>query len=108
MKKLIAMAVAVILVLGGSTLASAHSTHKGAPHVSGTITAWDDATKQVTVKDSTGKEHSLTWNDQTKVEGAPKVGEHASVTYTKEKDGKMMATHIHVGEKTASTKPATK
>ncbi len=103
----IAIAVAVVLVLP-AVVAATGTTHKGTPHLTGTISSWDEATKQGTVKDSSGKEHSFTWNDQTVVSGAPKVGEHASVTYKKDKDGKMTATQIHIGAKTTSTKTTTK
>src|SRR5215510_4138196 len=86
MRKLAAVAMAVIFGFVLPTIAIAKGSHKGTPHVSGTITSWDDTTKQATVKDSTGKETSFGWNDATKVSGTPKVGEHASVSYTKDKD----------------------
>jgi hypothetical protein len=63
----------------------------------GTITAWDDATKTMKVKDESGKEMSITWNDQTKVMGTAKVGEMVKVEFKKEKDT-MMATHVIVGK----------
>ncbi|HEX4825404.1 MAG TPA: hypothetical protein VFV19_13960 [Candidatus Polarisedimenticolaceae bacterium] len=108
MKKLIAFALAVTFVLLVPAIARAHEGHKSStPHFSGTITSWDDAAKQATVKDSAGKEHSFGWNEKTAVTGAPKVGEHASVKYTKDKDGKVWATHVTVGAKTASTKSGT-
>lgn len=106
MKKLIALAAAVTFVLVLPTLAAASGTKKTAPHRSGTITMWDDAAKQGTIKDSAGKETPFGWNETTTVTGTPKVGEHASVTYTKDKDGKRWATHIKVGVKPSSTKPA--
>ncbi len=106
MKKLIALAAAVTFVFLLPTLAVASGTKKTAPHRSGTITMWDDAAKQGTIKDSAGKETPFGWNETTTVTGTPKVGEHASVTYTKDKDGKRWATHIKVGVKPSSTKPA--
>jgi hypothetical protein len=109
MKKMIALATVFAFVFVLPTLAVASGTKKSTPHVSGTITSWDDMAKQATVKDSAGKEISFGWNDKTKVTGMPKVGEHASVSYTKDKDGKRWATHISVGAKPASTKtPAPK
>jgi hypothetical protein len=110
MRKLVAVAVAAILLIVFPTLGLAKEAHKGTgtPHVSGTITAWDDATKQGTVTDSANKQTTFGWNDQTKVEGTPKVGEHASVSYTKDASGKRMATHIHIGAKTAAPKSASK
>ena len=106
MKRLLALVVAVTIVLLLPAVALAHDSHKSStPHFSGTITSWDDAAKQGTVKDSAGKEHSFGWNEKTTVTGTPKVGEHASVKYMKDKDGKMWATHVSVGEKQATTKP---
>ena len=108
MRKLIALAVALTFALLLPSLAAAHDTHKSStPHFSGTITSWDDNAKQATVKDSAGKEKSFGWNEKTTVTGTPKVGEHASVKYTKDKDGKIWATHVSIGTKTASTKPPT-
>ena len=107
-KKLIALATAVTFVLLLPTLAAATGTHNSTPHKSGTITNWDDATKQATVKDSAGKETSFGWDNKTTVTETPKIGEHVSVSYSKDKDGKIWATHITVGAKTASTKPPAK
>ena len=105
MKKLIALASAVTLVLLLPTLATAKETFNSAPHVRGTITSWDDGAKQATVTDSAGKTTPFGWNDKTMVTGTPKVGEHVSVSFMKDKDGRMWATRLSVGAKTASTKP---
>ena len=105
MKKLIALVAVATFALLLPAVAVATETHKSTPHVSGTIASWDDATKLGTVKDSTGKETSFGWNEKTTVTGTPKVGEHVSVSYTKDKDGKIWATHISVGAKTATAKP---
>jgi hypothetical protein len=105
MRKLIALAAVLTFVFLLPALVAASEAHKSTPHVSGTITSWDGAGKQATVKDSAGKETSFGWNDTTKVTGMPKVGEHASVSYTKDKEGKNWATHISIGAKTASAKP---
>ena len=104
-KKLIALVALVAVVVLLPSLAVAKASHKSSPHVSGTITSWDDMARQATVKDSAGKETSFGWNDKTMVTGTPKVGEHASVTYTKDKEGKRWATHISVGAKPATAKP---
>ncbi len=108
LRKLIAFAAAAALVLFLPTLAAAKGTKKAGPHVSGTIAAWNDAAKELTVKNSAGKEEIFTWNDQTKVVGTPKVGEHVKVAYMKDKDGKMWATEIHVGAPSAHKGPAHK
>lgn len=104
-KKLIALAAVATLALVLPSLAAAKTAHKSTPHVSGTITSWDGNAKEATVKDSTGKETSFGWNDKTMVTGTPKVGEHASVSYMKDKDGKIWASHITVGAKTVAAKP---
>jgi hypothetical protein len=109
MRSLIALGTAVIFVFLLPTLAPAKEAHNSTPHVSGTITTWDGGGKQATVRDSAGKETSFGWNDTTKVTGTPKIGEHASVSYMKDTEGKNWATHISVGAKTASTtSPASK
>lgn len=108
-KKLIALAAALTFVFVLPTIAGTTGSHKSTPHVSGTIASWDAAAKEGTIKDSAGKETSFGWNEQTKVTGTPKVGEHATVSYTKDKNGKIWATHVSVGAKTATTKtPAPK
>ena len=105
MKKLIALAAALTFLLVLPTLAAASGTKSTASHKSGTITMWDDATKQGTIKDSAGKETPFGWTEKTTVTGTPNVGEHATVSYTKDKNGKRWATHIKVGAKPSSTKP---
>lgn len=63
----------------------------------GTITKVDSAGKMMTVKDSAGKETTVYWNDSTKV-GGDEMKEGAVVHWRgEEKDGKMMATWVHVG-----------
>jgi hypothetical protein len=106
MRKLIALVTAAIFVLLLPTVAAAKEAQKSTPHLSGTIASWDDATKLGTVKDSAGKETSFGWNEKTTVTGTPKVGEHVSLSYTKDKNGKIWATHVSVGAKPTSTKPA--
>ncbi len=64
----------------------------------GTITKVDTAGKMMTVKDSVGKETTVYWNDATKVSG-DEMKEGAIVHWAgTEKDGKMWATKVHVGE----------
>jgi hypothetical protein len=105
MRKLIALAAALALAVLLPAVAAAKGSGKSTPHFSGTISSWDDTAKHGTIKDSAGKERSFGWNDKTTVTGTPKVGEHASVKYTKDKDGKIWATHVSVGAPPASTKP---
>ena len=104
-KKLIALAAALTFVLVLPTLAAAAGTKKAAAHTSGMITSWDDAMKQGTVRNSAGKETSFGWNETTKLTGTPNVGEHATVSYTKDNDGKSWATHINVAPSAVQKKP---
>ncbi len=60
--------------------------------------------RMMTVKDSAGKETTVYWNDSTTV-GGDEMGEGALVHWRgAEKDGKMMATWVHVGAMGAGTK----
>ena len=97
-KNLIALATALTFVLVLPTPAAA-------AHTSGMITSWDEAMKQGTVRDSAGKETSFGWNETTKLTGTPNIGEHATVSYTKDKDGKSWATHINVAPTAVQKKP---
>ena len=64
----------------------------------GTITKMDMAGKMMMVKDATGKETAVYWNDTTKVSG-DEMKEGSMVPWAgMEKDGKMWATWVHVGE----------
>jgi hypothetical protein len=63
----------------------------------GTVTKMDSAGKMMMVKDATGKETAVYWNDATKVSG-DEMKEGAMVHWAgMEKEGKMWATTVHVG-----------
>jgi YD repeat-containing protein len=72
---------------------------------SGTITEWDGAKHLVTIKDAGGKTMTFGWNQKTKVQGIAKLGEHVTVDYSSDADGKPWAALITVVA-SASTKPA--
>ena len=64
----------------------------------GVITKMDSAGKMMMVKDASGKEMAIYWNDSTKVAG-DEMKEGAKVHWKgAEKDGKMWASWVHVGE----------
>ena len=66
--------------------------------VEGKVTKVDTAGKSLVVKDAAGKETTLYWTDATKLEGG-ELKEGQTVHYkAAEKDGKMWASWIHVGE----------
>ena len=72
----------------------------------GTITAWDGASKLVTIKSDEGKSKSFAWNEKTRVQGVAKLGEHVTVSYENDDAGKPWATLISVDPAPARTKPA--
>ena len=107
MRKFVALAIVAAFALCVPAFAAQTKPAEKADHAHGTITVWDDATKTFKVKDKNGKEWEFAWNDQTKVTGTPKVGEMVSLQYTKDKDGKALASHVTVG-KTETAKTSTK
>lgn len=100
MKRLLAVALVLGVALSAVALADETKKMDGKMNgkMSGTVTKVDDAQKMMVVKDKAGKEWTIYWNDQTKVEGgAPKEG--AMVSFKAEsKDGKMWATWVKSGE----------
>ena len=92
------LAIAIVIGVALSSIALAGDAKMGDKPLSGTITKVDDAQKMMMVKDKSGKEWSIYWNDSTKVEGgAPKEGAMVWFKAT-EKDGKMWATWVKTGE----------
>lgn len=95
MKKVWALSLVLALCVAAAALAGDKMEGK---KVEGTISKVDLAAKTLTVKDAAGNETAIYWNDSTKVEGgALKEGEKIHVKAT-EKDGKMWASYVHVGE----------
>jgi len=66
--------------------------------MTGTITRVDNTAKMMTVRDDSGKEKTVYWDDSTTVTGTPSEGASVSVSTT-DKDGKTMATTISVKPK---------
>lgn len=97
MKKVIGLSVVAILCLAFVAVAGGDKKMAGSK-VEGTISKLDTAGKMMTVKDSAGKETDFYWNDSTRVEGG-ELKEGATVHLkAAEKDGKMWASWVHVGE----------
>jgi Domain of unknown function (DUF5666) len=95
MKKGLALSVAAVFCLA---LAAAADQKREGKKVEGTISSVDLTNKTMTIKAADGTETTVYWNDTTKVEGgALKEGEKVHVK-AMEKDGKMWATYLHVGE----------
>jgi hypothetical protein len=62
----------------------------------GTITKIDNAAKSMVVKDTSGTETTIYWNEGSKVDGG-ELREGSTVKVdTKDQDGKTMATNIQV------------
>jgi hypothetical protein len=100
MRKILALSVAAVLCIAVIAFAGDDkmSGDKHQHGMGGTITKVDMAGKMMTVKGSDGKETAVYWNDSTKVEG-DQMKEGMKVHYKAEsKDGKMMASWVHVGE----------
>ena len=62
-----------------------------------TISKLDMTGKSMVVKTTDGKEMTIYWNDDTKVQGVLKEGETIHFK-SSEKDGKVWATAVHVGK----------
>jgi uncharacterized protein YpmB len=104
LKKTIALATALTFALAVPALAAEGGTKRATPFKSGTISSWDAAAKQGAVKDAKGVETAFVWNEKTTLAGTPKVGEHAFVWYKESKDGKVIATHVSIGQRLAMKK----
>lgn len=101
MKKVFALSLVAVLCLAVVAVAGDDKMAgkgKMAGASEGTISKLDMAGKMMMVKDTAGTESSIYWNDATRVEGG-ELKEGALVRYKgAEKDGKMWATWVHVGE----------
>lgn len=101
MKKLLASSVVLAVCLGAVALAqdapssdTQKSEKMSGKMMSGTVTKVDSTAKMMTVKDDSGKEWTVYWNDSTKVDGgAPTEGAKVSFS-TMDRDGKTWATAI--------------
>jgi Cu/Ag efflux protein CusF len=101
MKKVFALSLALAFCLGAVALAqdtpssdTQKSEKMAGKSMTGTVTKVDSTAKMMTVKDDSGKEWTVYWNDATKVDGgSPTEGAKVSFS-TMEKDGKTWATSI--------------
>jgi len=98
MKRFLAAALVIGFAISAVALAGEHKM--GEKSMAGTVTKVDTAQKMMTVKDKAGKEWTIYWNDQTKMEGAaPKDGDMVHFKAAT-KDGKMMASWVKTGAST--------
>ena len=83
MRKVAALSVVALLALSVAALAVPSDRT-----VVGTITHVDTSAKSMTVKDSSGAEVTVTWNDSTKlVSGQPQEGANVTVTFDANESG---------------------
>jgi hypothetical protein len=96
MKRVWVLSIAAVLCL--ALVALADDKMASGKTMEGTISKVDMAGKMMMVKGADGKDSSVYWDDKTKVEGGD-LKEGSKVHYKGAmKDGKMMATWVHVGE----------
>ncbi len=95
MRKILALSVVAVLC---AVVVLAGDDKKMGKTNEGTISKMDAAAKMMVVKDSAGKESAVYWTDKTKVAGDEL--KEGSLVHWKgaEKDGKVWATWVHVGE----------
>jgi len=98
MKKVLALVVVAVLCTAVFALAGDEKMKMEGKSMEGTISKVDMAGKMMVVKGADGKENTVYWNDSTKVEGGEL--KEGSLVHWKgtEKDGKMWASWVHVGE----------
>jgi Cu/Ag efflux protein CusF len=102
MKRVLASCLVLAVCLVASA-ALAQDTQKSDTSMSGktmtgTVTKLDSSAKMMTVKDDSGKEWTVYWDESTTVSGTPSEGATVSFSAT-QKDGKTMATAIRVKPK---------
>lgn len=112
MKKVLALSIAIVLVLSASAFAGQEPARPQDPQasepapsseqaqsVSGTISSLDNDQKMLVLRDDSGKEITVYWNDATRVSGGD-LKEGASVSLqTTDQGGKTFATSIEVRTK---------
>jgi hypothetical protein len=92
-----ALALSLVAVFCLAVAAYAGDTMEG-KKVEGTVSKVDMAAKTLVVKAADGTETTVYWNDSTKLEGGElKEGQTVHIKAS-EKDGKMWASWVHVGE----------
>jgi len=99
MKKALGVALAAVIVLSAVAMATQTATADKA--ISGTISRLDTAQKSMVIKDTSGKEVTVFWDDATRVAGGElREGSQVEVQ-AKDQDGKTFATSIQI----RATKP---
>jgi hypothetical protein len=101
MKKALGVALAAVIVLSAVAMANQSTQATADKSISGTISRLDTAAKSMVIKDTTGKEVTVFWDDATRVNGGElREGSQVEVK-AKDQDGKNFATSIQI----RATKP---
>jgi len=95
MKKFFAVSLAVMLCLSAIALAADNDKGMQGTTLQGTITKVSAADKTMTVRDNSGNETTVFWDESTKISGDLKEGSAVSLTVA-DKDGKKVASTISV------------
>jgi len=94
MRKVVTLSLALVLCL--SVIALAGENQSADKSIQGTITKVDTAGKMLTVKDTSGNETTVAWNDSTRITGG-ELAEGATVSLSvSDKGGSPTATSIQV------------
>ncbi len=97
-KRLVAMSAIALVCLATLAVAAPDPSRSESKTISGVISHVDMTAKSLVVKDSSGNEVTVFWNDATRVSGDLREGSNVRVE-TKDQDGKTWATSIDVSAK---------
>jgi hypothetical protein len=101
MKRVLAIGAALALLLVASS-----AVYAAEKSISGTITSVDMEQRMLVVKDSTSKEHTVYWNESTRLDGGPLQQGATVKLQTSDDGGKNLATSIQVSGKAPAKEPA--
>jgi ABC-type Fe3+-hydroxamate transport system substrate-binding protein len=97
-KRFVALSAIALVCLATLAVAAPDPSQSDSKSISGVITRVDMNSKTMVVKDASGNEVTVYWNEATKVTGEPREGSSVRVD-TREQDGKTWATTIDVQAK---------
>jgi hypothetical protein len=97
-RKLVGLSAIALVCLATLAVAAPDPSSNDSKSITGTISRVDMNSKTMVVKDASGNEITVYWNEATKVTGEPREGSQVRVD-TREQDGKTWATTIDVQAK---------
>ena len=95
MRSLLSVFVVLVFLVAPATGLTLAGDKADAQKVQGEITEWNASQMQFQLRTEEGRELSIKWNDDTKVEGEPQVGALAQVTFEMN-EGALIALEIRV------------